>query len=173
MEKIKTTKYFGDVELNYEVSDSISYVHIHTSYKDKKVNIHIEDFDLYEDKLELIWECIDKYMEINEIAKKAIVNNYLKKNKVVKEFIEDHFKYKRYGEALVKHYGVKNINELDIKTFVEKMDYPDVSFTIEDGIITIIVEYYIFEWALETTMYLLVLMDEKLNIKKLERDYGS
>jgi hypothetical protein len=181
----RTTKYFGVVELKYGNNGyGANHIFIYTDFKDQKISIYIEECDLYGDKLALVWEWVDKYIEIHEIAKKAIIENFPKKKSVVHKFFKEHFKddfyfakneYYReyYKKHLVEKYGITDFEKIDITTFVEKMDYPSLYFDIEDGIITIVLDYYIYENGHDLDVKLNVLLDEKLNVKDFEIDWGS
>ena len=185
METTKTTKYFGEVELKYGNNGyGNNHIFIYTDFKDQKISIYIENYDKFGDKLALVWELVDKYIEIHETAKKAIVKNFPKKKSVVHTFFKKHFDddfyfaqseiyHEYYKKYLVEKYGVTDFKKIDITSFVEKMDYPSLYFDFEDEIITIVLDYYIYESGNDLDVKLNVLLDEKLNIKDFEIDWGS
>jgi len=182
MEKTKTTKYFGIVEPKYDINaygDHEAY--FYGVYKEQTIFIVIEDYEKYGDKLAVIWELIDKYVEIMEIAKKAIIENFPVKEGIVHEFFKVHFKddfyyakddgyYKKY---LVKKYNVTVLENIDIASFIEKMDYPSLYFDFEEETIRLILDYYIFKTYSDTDVKLCVFLNEDLQVTDFEIDRGG
>jgi hypothetical protein len=182
---MKKTKYFGEVELKYgNNSYGNNHIFIYTDFKDQKISIYIENHDKFGDKRALVWELVDKYIEIHESAKKAIIENFPQKKSVVHTFFKKHFDddfyfaqseiyHKYYKKLLIEKYGVTDFKKIDITSFIEKMYYPDLSFDFEDEIITIALDYYIYESGNDLDVKLNVLLDEKLNVKDFEIDWGT
>ena len=148
MQTTKTTKYFGNVELNNCYAFS-------PIFNGQKIRIGISWWSSgnkeAEDILPLFWETIDKYAEINEIAKKAIIDYYdfpldaldedndehwvglPDKIWSIQYFFETLFGYMPENE-LIEVFETKNLQELDIKKVVEKMFYPDLTIYLQSGI---------------------------------------
>jgi hypothetical protein len=150
------TKYFGEIFID-ETSD---FEYIDVQYKNKEMNISLSDCNIYGDKLKTCLEIIDKYTEINEIAKKAILENF-PGNETIKYYFECHFDILE-EEIIQEVFGVKTFDKLDIKRIVEKLDYPSLLFGIENDEINFSVDYKISEEYSDEI--LCVKMDEKLHI---------
>jgi hypothetical protein len=73
MEK-HTTKYFGEVELF--INEDGSWADFDTIYNEQEITVSLSDYGIYEDKIKVCWEIIDKYVEIDEISKKAIIKKF-------------------------------------------------------------------------------------------------
>lgn len=155
MSRIKT-KYFGEIELSIE--EDRSWADFDATYNGQEITVSFSDYNLYGDKLELCREIVDKYVEINEMAKKAILENF-NDNETVKYYFECHFDIFA-EEEIIKIFGSKD--KLDIKKTVERLAYPDLLFGIDDAGINFSVDYKVSkEYSDEI---LCVKMDEKLNI---------
>ncbi|MCL1865264.1 MAG: DUF2004 domain-containing protein [Spirochaetes bacterium] len=150
------TKYFGEIFID-ETSD---FEYIDVKYKNKEVNLSLSDCNLYGNKLKTCLSIIDKYIEINEIAKKAILENFLK-SETIKYYFECHFDILD-EEQVLEIFGVKTFDKFDIKKAVEKLDYPSLLFGIEGNEINLSVDYKVSEEYSDEI--LCVKMDEKLNI---------
>jgi hypothetical protein len=155
------TKYFGEIELTIDKNGS--WADFDTTYDGQEVTVSLSDYGIYGDKLKVCWEIIDKYVEINEMAKKAIIENFPKKNGAVNFCFKCHFDEDMMDEeTLLEVFGVKKFKDLDIKTTVEKMDYPNLLFGIDKGKITFSVDYKVSKE--HSDEILCVKIDEKLNI---------
>jgi len=150
------TKYFGEIFID-ETSD---FEYIDVPYKNKEINISLADCNIYGDKLKTCIKILDKYIEINEIAKKAIIENF-PANETIKDYFECHFEMLE-EELIQEIFGVKTFAELDIKSIVEKLDDPSLLFGIDNNEISFSVDYKIAEEYSDEI--LCVKMDEKLNI---------
>ncbi|MDR1180259.1 MAG: DUF2004 domain-containing protein, partial [Spirochaetales bacterium] len=135
-----TTKYFGEIELS--IDEDGSWADFDTTYNEQEITVSLSDYGIYEDKTKVCWEIIDKYAEINEIAKKAIIENFPKKDGTVNYYFECHFDILD-EEELIEVFGIKKFKDLDIKTTVEKMAYPDLLFGLDEGKLTFSVDYMI------------------------------
>jgi hypothetical protein len=157
--KKHTTKYFGEVEVDIDGS----WAEFDTTYDGQEITVSLSDYGIYGDKTKVCWEIIDKYVEINEIAKKAIIENFPEKNGTVNFYFKCHFDENILDEeTLFEVFGVKKFKELDIKTTVEKMAYPDLLFGIDDGKISFSVDYMVArEYSDEI---LCVKIDEELHV---------
>jgi hypothetical protein len=119
------------------------------------------DFSIYGDKLAVCLEMIDQYIEMNEMAKKAIVENF-SENETVNYYFAYHFESSLEEEELIEIFGGKDFEKMDIKTVVEKMGCPDLLFGINDGELTVSVDYMVSkEYSDEI---LCVKMDDQLNV---------
>ncbi|MCL2115826.1 MAG: DUF2004 domain-containing protein [Methanobrevibacter sp.] len=151
------TKYFGKVIVD------ISEGHGNTDFKynNQEINIFFSDYQLYEDKLEKCLEIIDKYVEIDKIAKKAIIESF-PKNETIKYYFECHFDIFEEEQVLMEIFGVKNFQEMDIKKIVEQLKYPNLLFSLENNAINVSVDYMVSKKYSDEI--LCVKIDEKLRI---------
>jgi hypothetical protein len=154
------TKHFGEVELSIE--EDGSWADFDTMYNGQEITVSFSDYSIYGDKIKICWGIIDKYVEINEIAKKAIIENFPRKNGIVNYYFKCHFEDMLEDEELLEIFDVKSFKKLDIEKTVEKMGYPDLIFAIKDGEITFSADYMVSkEYSDEI---LLVTMDKELNV---------
>jgi ABC-type multidrug transport system fused ATPase/permease subunit len=77
------TKYFGEITVD---DDDFSDV----VYENTGINIFFSDMKLYGDKIKTCIDMLDKYLEINNIAKKSIIENFLE-NERIHYYFECHF----------------------------------------------------------------------------------
>ena len=155
-----STKHFGEVELSIE--EGGVWADFDTVYNEQEITVSFSDYNIYGDKIKICWEIIDKYVELNEIAKKAIIENFPKKNGIVNYYFKCHFEDMLEDEELLEIFDVKIFEELDIEKTVEKMEYPDLIFYIKDGKINFTVDYMVAKDYSDEI--LLVIMDEELNV---------
>ena len=159
MEKM-TTKYFGETELS--VDEDGAWADCDTAYNGQAITISFSDYKLYKDKFNVCLEIIDKYVEINEIAKNAIIEQFHEKNGHVNYYFKCHFEDMLDEEELIEIFGVKSFKKMDITKTVEKMAYPDLIFSIENGKIYFSLDYMVSkEYSDEI---LLVKMDKDLSV---------
>jgi hypothetical protein len=150
------TKHFGEISID-ETSDFES---ISANYLDNEINIFLSDCNTYGDKLNTCLNIIDKYSEINAIAKQAILDNY-PENETIKYYFECHFD-SLDENVLIKVFGIKRFDIFEIKRTVESLEYPDLLFDIQNNEIHFSVDYKITkEYSDEI---LCVKMDKDLNI---------
>ncbi|MDR2689978.1 MAG: DUF2004 domain-containing protein [Azoarcus sp.] len=160
MEK-HTTKYFGEIEL--AIDEDGGWAEFDIIFNGHEITVSLSDYGNYADKTKVCWEIIDKYVEIHEITEKAIIENFPKKDGTVNFYFGYHFNNDAMDEeTLLEVFGVKNFEELDIKTAVEKMGYPDLLFGIDEGKINFSVDYMVSKE--HSDEILCVKMDEELNI---------
>jgi hypothetical protein len=150
------TKYFGEINID-ETSD---FEYIDVRYKNNEINISFSDCNIYGDKIKICLDILDKYIEINEIGKKAIIENFTE-NETVKYYFECHFDILE-EEQILEVFGIKTFDEFDIKMTVEKLEYPDLLFGVENDEINFSVDYKVSEEFSDEI--LCIKMDEKLNI---------
>ena len=151
------TKYFGtiiiDVDDNGDGDTDVMY-------EDKEINIFLSDYSLYGDKVKVCLEIIDRYIELNEIAKKAMLENFTE-NETINYYFECHFDALE-KEDLMEIFGVDEFQKMEIKSVIEKLEYPNLLFSIENDEINVSVDYKISEEYSDEI--LCVRMDEKLNV---------
>src|SRR5262249_27337161 len=100
------TKYFGEITID----ENSNFEYINVKYKDKEINISLSDCNIYGEKLKVCLEIIDKYIDINEISKKAILENF-PENETVKYYFECHFDILEEPKIL-EIFGVKLLKNL-------------------------------------------------------------
>jgi hypothetical protein len=150
------TKYFGEIVID-ETND---FEYIEINYNGQEKHISLSDCNVYGEKLKICLDILDKYVEINEIGKRVIYENF-PENETVKYYFECHFDVLEEKQIL-EIFGIKTFDEFDIKKTVEKLEYPNLLFGIENGEINISVDYKVSkEYSNEI---LCVKMDEKLNV---------
>jgi hypothetical protein len=151
-----TTKYFGEIIIN----ENDGHGDTDVKYNNQEINIFLSDYNNYGDKVKVCLKIMDKYVEMNEIAKKAILENFME-NETIKYYFECHFDILE-KEQLMEIFGVDNFEKMDIRNVVEKLKYPNLLFSIQDNEISVSVDYMVSkEYSDEI---LCVRMDEKLNI---------
>lgn len=150
------TKYFGEIIID-ETSD---FEYIDVEYKNQEVNLSLSDCNLYDKKLKKCLEIIDKYVEINDMAKKAILENF-PADETVKYYFECHFDTLD-AKQLTKIFGVEDFKKFDINKTVKQLKYPNLLFGINGGKLNLSVDYMISEEYSDEI--LCVKMDEELNI---------
>ena len=178
VENLRKTKYFGNIELSFDNSPEFEngWATFHAKLDGQIITVHIEDYNIWGDKLKLCWDFIDKYLEINEIAKNAIIKYFPEENCEVNNYFKYFYenKIKKYGkDKIIEVFEVNDFKKLDIKTLIGKINYPGLSFNLEDGMITIYVEYTLLETFSDDDVSLYVLLDEELKIKDFEVQYES
>jgi len=153
------TKYFG----NIVIDETGEFESIDLKYKDKEIRISLYKCNVYGNKLKNCLEMIDKYIEINEIAKKAILENY-SKNKIIEDYFRDHFEdYSFEEEKIVEIFGVNTFNNFNAKKTIEELEYPNLLFSMEENNeIKISVDYQVSKKYSDEI--LCVKINEKLNI---------
>ena len=153
------TKYFG----NIFIDETGEFESIDLKYKDKEIRISLYKCNVFGNKSKNCLEMIDKYIEINEIAKKAILENY-SKNKIIEDYFRDHFEdYSFEEEKIVEIFGVNTFSDFNAKKTIEELEYPNLLFSMEENNeIKISVDYQVSKKYSDEI--LCVKIDEKLNI---------
>jgi hypothetical protein len=152
-----STKYFGEVVI---AVDNDGHGDTDVKYNNQEINIFLNDYNIYGDKVNVCLEIMDKYVEINDMAKKAIQDNFVE-NETLKYYFECHFDILEEAQ-LMEIFNTNKFKDIDINNVVEKLEYPNLLFSIEDNEIQVSVDYMISkEYSDEI---LCVRMDEKLNI---------
>ena len=158
----KTTKYFGKVSLN-------QWGEFDGKLNGQNVRISMAGFnDDFEDKLPFFWQVVDKYMEIYEKTKNALVEYYDEEDDdkrcwSIRYFFNELFGYKPKRE-LREVFGVTNFEDFDITSFVEKMKYPYLTIHYGCGL-EIYVGYTPSDLENWYDKRLLVVLDKNLKVK--------
>jgi hypothetical protein len=158
----RTTKYFGEVESRIDRYRGIA--ELEATYNGQRVRLSLwVCHENLEANLPFFWEVVDKYAELHEAAKKAIVENYdSETHYAIKNFFCELFTYKD-EEALIEVFGEKDLEKFDITTFVDKMPYPNLTIYPEYNM-----DVYLFYNASPTEYFedevLSVKMDKNLHI---------
>ena len=169
MQTTKTTKYFGEVEPRIDPYRGIA--ELETTYKGQRIRLSLwgcGNMENLEANLPFFWEVVDKYAELYQAANKAIVEYYdndedgtINENGAIKNFFCELFTYKD-EEALIEVFGEKDFEKFDIKAFVDKMPYPDLTIYPDN------MEVYLFYNASPSEYFedevLSVKMDKELHI---------
>jgi len=150
------TKYFGKIIINEQSGHGDTDV----KYNNQEIGIFFSDYSIYGDKIKIVLKIIDKYLEINEIAKNAILENF-NRNELLKYYFECHFDVLE-EEKLMEIFHGNDFEKLDIKNTVEKLNYPDLLFSIENNKIIVSIDYMVSKKYSDEI--LCVKMDENLNI---------
>lgn len=151
------TKYFGNILIDV---DDDGHGGADLVYDGQSIDIFLSEFDSYGDKKEVCLEILDKYVEINEVARRAILENF-SSDETVNYYFKCHFDILD-EEDLRDVFGVDEFDEIDIKNVVERLEYPDLLFGIEGSAIEFSVDYMVAkEYSDEI---LCVKMDENLNV---------
>ena len=150
------TRYFGDILVD-EASD---FEYIDTEYDGHEINISLSDCNRYGEKMGTCLDILDKYPEINEIAKKAILENF-PENEIIRYYFECHFDVLEEAPIL-EIFGVSAFDELDAGKAIENLEYPNLLFGIDEGEINFSVDYKVSEEYSDEI--LCVKMDKNLNI---------
>jgi hypothetical protein len=145
------TKYFGTIAIN----ENSGFESINVEYANNKINISLADCNFYGDKLKVCLDIIDNYIELNEIAKMTILDNL-----DVKSFFNRHFDL--LEEEITEIFGVKDFNDIEVKEVIEKLNYPDLFFDIQNNEIQVSVDYHFS--SKYSDEILCVKMDEQFSI---------
>ena len=151
-----STKYFGIITID-ETSD---FEYLDVEYQNQEINISLFGPNTNGEKLKTCLEIIDRYIEINAIAKKALQNNCLV-NGIIPFYFEHHFN-ELNEEELQEVFGVKSFNEFDAKKAIDNFGYPDLLFSTEDDKLRLSVDYRVAKKYSDEI--LCVKMDEGMNI---------
>ena len=117
-----------------------------------------------EENIQYFYEIVDKYFELNEIVKKAIIDSFdLEEGLEVKYFFSEFFRYKNEKE-LIKVFGSKYFEEINIKSFIEKIQCNMllVDYTHDD--IQIRFSYIVPDFKKSYKQSLYVFMNKEFNV---------
>ena len=173
---IKPTKYFGNVEVKF--TDIPNFDNIYASFwavfNCQNILVSIFDYDIIGDKLALCWSIVDKYPEINKIAKKAMVKNFYEKESKVNEYFKYYFEKMAINEILIKKvFGVNDFERININNLIEQLNYPNLDFYFEDNILTFSVDYAFLENYFDDDVRLYVTFNEEQKVIDFEIEYES
>lgn len=151
------SKIFGDIVISLEDDDAS----VELQLENQDIFFFFTEYAFYGDKAPVCLEVIDKYLEMNQIAKKEIIE-YFSKNATIRYYFECHFDMLEQ-EELIEIFGVDDFLKIDIESVVTKLGYPDLLLGIQkSGEIIISVDYQISkEYSDEI---LCVKMDENFNV---------
>jgi len=137
------TKHIGEIEISYTEGNS---AYVDAIYNGQRIHIIFFPYSTFtEEELKLCCAIIDNYENLNIVARNAIVKHYHKN-----EDIQDYFDYifENYEEdELIEIFGVSSLKKLDIKNAVEKMSFPNFSFSKND---TKILPRFVAEFTIAT-----------------------
>jgi hypothetical protein len=123
-----STKIFGEIILD----ETKEYEKIYIKYNESKLTIGIPNcFMKNSDELKMCIEIMDKYLEINEIAKNEVVEKHNKENVRYSGRVKHFFEYifHNYGnEERFELFGTNIFKDIDVKYIFKKIDYPDLLF---------------------------------------------
>jgi hypothetical protein len=133
------------------------------TYNTQEITIFLHGLGIYGDKVKVCLEILEKYLEINEIAKKAIIENFHNHNN---EDLNNIFEgvFESLDLNVIRPPKGITIEEYYIKEYVENWKFPYLLFGIIDNEIAVYAEYILTEEWGEFIDSLSVKMDEKLNI---------
>lgn len=151
------SKIFGDVVISIEDNDAS----LELQFENQDLFFFFTEYAFYGDKAPICFKVIDNYLEMNQIAKKEIIEHF-SKNATIRYYFECHFDMLD-KEELIEIFGVDDFQKMDIESVVKKLGYPDLLLGIQkNGEITISVDYQISkEYSDEI---LCVRMDENFNV---------
>jgi hypothetical protein len=160
MDKFKT-KYFGEISFNDNPGKG--YKDTRIEYDNHLINIFIDE-DIYKVKMDICLNIIDRYFEINTIAKDAILHNYSSK-----------YILKNPHICCFKNYMIKKLDRLfdtitprliNLNCVQKKMEYPHLHFdlNIDNNELHIMLTYILSRYCpYGFTIALHVVTDEQLN----------
>jgi hypothetical protein len=150
------TKYFGEINID-QTSD---FEFIELVYKNKEIDVSLDQCNMYGDKLTVCLEMINQYEEIDKMAKRALIENF-SKNKTIEDYFRSHFD-DLGEEIIIELFDTKDFEFIDIERTVEKFGYPNFLFSMDDGEINLSVDYMISKEY--SDQILCVKMDQELNV---------
>jgi len=146
------TEKFGIISLN---ENSIRE-ECRINYMNQKINLEFTEFNIYGDKTQFMLEIItilNKYDELNKIAKSAIIENY-SKNEQIKGYFNGHFDFFN-NEKQILIFGEKMYSSIDIvENILENTENIILQFGLNRPMyeLYISIDYHIFK---EVSNYLL------------------
>jgi hypothetical protein len=152
-----TTQCFGAITIDV---DDNGHGAADVNYNDRKIEFFLADYALYGDKTKVCLEIIDQYVEINEIAKKAILKHFTE-DETINYYFECHFDLLE-EDQLMEIFGVKTFDEFDIEKAVAQLHDPNLLFEINHNEIDFSVDYKVSEEYSDEIIC--VKMNEKLEV---------
>ena len=156
------TRIFGELTID-ETSD---YEYFDLYYKEKPMYISLSGFSDQKEKILQCLKIIDRYDEIHEMSKSAIAENFAA-DEVIQYYFKFHFETLE-KETIQELFGVSEFDNFSIEKAAEKMEYPDLVFSLEYEEISLSVDYRVSkEYSDEV---LSIKMDENLTILEFSRE---
>jgi len=153
------TKYFGEVDFSYIAEilgvDIKHYKHqIHLHFRGDYINQKIIDTCLH---------TVNDYFKINSVVKKAMLNTF-QENKSLHDFFMCCYNiFPRYES--VRIFGTEEFKMINMENVVNKLNYPDINFTVDNNNLTISFWYhFISNSTCAKGNALIVTMNEQLDI---------
>ena len=150
-----TTKYFGEISID-ETDKAFCFSYIPLKYNGQKLNISFYSRNNFEDKLKILLGILDKYIEIDEIGRKAVIETFsykklkelnypnlclsIKNDEMNISLEYETLTYKKFWKDFNKHYK----KQRSIGIYIDPIDVHPLR----------------------------VNLDEKLNVLKLYDEYG-
>ena len=156
------TKYFGELTVDEE-SD---FEYFDLSYNNKPMYISLSGFNGEKEKTAKCMEIIDRYAEIDETARKAIMENF-PINEVIRYYFKFHFETLD-KEKIQELFGVTDINSLSVENAAKELEYPDLVFALEYDEIDLSVDYRVSKEFSDEV--LCIKMDQDLNVLDFARE---
>jgi hypothetical protein len=138
-----TTKYFGEIIID----ENNRFEDIFFEYNGVIIKIYFCDFYIhdYNEHIKTCFGFIDKYFEINEMAKNKIIENF-PKDKQVEFYFKSFFdELEMSNEELKYLFDIDKYSDFDIKRTVENLNYPYFLFEIFDNELYLSVGYTVSE----------------------------
>ena len=132
-------KHIGEIEISSTEEDmAITYA----VYNGQEISLTIYPYSTFSDEeLKICCSIIDNYENLNFIARNAIIHHF-PKNDDIQEYFE--YLFENYEkDELIEIFGVTRLKNINIKNVVEKMSYPNFSFSKGDkaGDIRVVAEF--------------------------------
>lgn len=151
------SKIFGDITITIENGDAS----VDLEFRGRDLFFFFTEYDAYGDKTKVCFDVIDRYLDLDKLAKKEIAK-YFAKNAIIKYYFECHFDILEDDE-LIEIFGVNDFQKINIESVVEKLGLPDLLLGIDKhGEIIISVDYQIAKDYSDEI--LCIKMDEKFNV---------
>jgi hypothetical protein len=158
---IYKTKHFGEIFIDSNKDFEYINAKININGIEKDIIFTLCDCNIYENKIKNCLEIIDEYYELNNKAKEIIINEFENNNKTIIYYLKWHFNTLD-KKILEKIFDVIDYEQINIKNIVNKLDYPELVFTIHNREIAVSVNYIISaEYSEEI---LCIKMNEEINV---------
>jgi hypothetical protein len=157
------TKYFGELIIDENGTNA----DFDLTYKSNEINIYFSDLNLYKDKIRICIDMLDKYLEIDKIAKESIIEHFPEKKGLINYYFKCHFEMLDEDE-LEEIFGTKSFKKLDINKAVSNLYNPNIVFSANNGVINMTFDYVVSEEYSDEI--LVVIIDEELNIIKYSHE---
>jgi hypothetical protein len=122
------TKQFGEISFHVHSGSTIGSTDL--KYDNQKINIFIPDIWTHTEKITPCLNIIEKYFEINNMAKNELLNNY-KENKVIKEYFKYNYRT-MYNEERLKVFSTVKYRKIDFPAIIKNLSYPVLHIRLND-----------------------------------------